>query len=230
MSLTNTSARAIAGLILAAGESCRMGSPKALLPFRGATFLETLIQLFSAHCNPVIVVLGAHADEIRAARTIGLRPVDPDERNSSAEDPLFATGRGTLSTVRAVYNPNYASGQTSSLQTGLRAVPSDADGVLFTLVDHPAVSAETIDALLARPHPLIRIPRYVGERGHPIWFRRDLTPEFLALPVGAAANQVVRAHRSETEFIDVPDLGVVADIDDPAAYRELLRSSSGSGE
>jgi molybdenum cofactor cytidylyltransferase len=192
----------IAGLILAAGESRRMGSPKALLPFQGATFLETLVNLLSTRCNTVIVVLGAHADEIHAAKW--RRPPG----------------------LRAVNNESYREGQTSSLQAGLRAVPAEADGVLFTLVDHPSVTAETIDALLEPPFPLIRIPRFGEERGHPVWFRRDLIPEFLALPLTGAANQVVRAHRGQTEFLDLSDPGVVADIDDPATYRELLASST----
>jgi molybdenum cofactor cytidylyltransferase len=192
----------IAGLILAAGESRRMGSPKALLPYRGATFLETVVSLLSANCDPVILVLGAHADEINGAKW--RRPPG----------------------LRIVHNQHYLSGQTSSLQAGLRAVPSDADGILFTLVDHPSVSPETIEALLSPPLPLVRIPRFEGERGHPVWFHRDLISEFLSLPLTGAANQVVRAHRAETEFLDVIDPGVVADIDDPAAYQELLAAST----
>ncbi len=149
----------------------------------------------------MVAVLGAHDEEIRAA----------DWRRPSA--------------LRLVVNADYGAGQTSSLQTGLRAIPSNCSGVLFTLVDHPAVSAATIDALLEPPYPLIRIPRYAGERGHPIWFRGDLIAEFLSIPAGAPANQVTRAHRSDTEFIDVDDPGIVADIDDPAAYQRLLAGS-----
>ncbi len=189
-----------AGLILAAGESRRMGSPKALLPFRGRTFLETLIQLFAARCSPVVVVLGARAAEIQAA--IAPQPAG----------------------VRVVNNANYLSGQTSSLQCGLREIPASAEGVLFTLVDHPAVCGATLDALLAPPPPLIRVPRFATERGHPVWFRAEMMAEFLALPADGAANAVVRAHICDTEFIDVDDPGVVADIDDPAAYRDLLAS------
>ena len=191
-----------AGLILAAGESRRMGSPKALLPYRGETFLDTLIGLFAARCTPVIVVLGAGADRVRAA----------------AKRP-----------ATFVVNENYLQGMTTSLQCGLRAVPPEAEGVLFTLVDHPSVSAPTIDTILATSGAdvtaLLRVPRYGPDRGHPIWFSRALIPEFLAIPAGGAANEVVHAHRAETEFLDLDDPGIVADIDDPEAYRRLMGNS-----
>ena len=188
----------VAGLILAAGESRRMGSPKALLEYRGETFVDRLSGLFARRCSPVIVVLGSEAESIRAR---------------AARQAEF------------VVNPNYGTGQTSSLQCGLRAVPADAEGVLFTLVDHPAVAPETLDRLLAEPRPLLRVPRYGDRRGHPVWFRRDLFAEFLSLPETGAARDVVYAHRAETEFLDLDDAGVVADVDDPAAYRELLEAS-----
>jgi molybdenum cofactor cytidylyltransferase len=109
------------------------------------------------------------------------------------------------------------------MQCGLRAVPPDAQGVLFTLVDHPAVAPETIEALLAGAgQSLLRVPRYQGRRGHPVWFSRDLIPEFLALPSDGAARDVVRSHAAQTEFIDVDDPGILADIDDAEAYRALL--------
>jgi molybdenum cofactor cytidylyltransferase len=205
-----------AALILAAGESRRMGSPKALLPYAGASFLDTLIALVAPRCSPVVVVLGAAAGEIRA----------------SARRPAVF-----------VVNPEWRRGQTSSMQCGLRAVPPEAAGVLFTLVDHPAVAPATIDALLdrtwdrpspfvaCRPSPnhdglgdgaLLRVPRYRGRRGHPIWFSRELIPEFLALPAGGAARDVVRRHAADTGFLDLDDAGIVADIDDPADYAALL--------
>ena len=183
-----------AGLILAAGESRRMGSPKALLPYRGETFLDRLIGLFAVECSPVIVVLGAGAAAIRAATT---RPA------------IF------------VVNPDWVNGQTSSLQCGLAAVPGKADGVLLTLVDHPAVNPATLVALLSPAQRLLRIPRYAGRRGHPVFFSRALIPEFLALGPGATAKDVVHAHAADTEFLDLDDPGIVADIDDPAAYRAL---------
>src|SRR6516165_8458249 len=146
-----------------------MGSAKALLRYRGETFLDTLVGLFSERCAPVIVVLGAGADEIR----------------SRAARP-----------ARFVVNPDYARGMTSSLKCGLEAAPTESE-----------------DALLAVPRPLVRVPRYGDERGHPIWFRRELIPEFLALSDGGRANQVVHRHRVETEFLDLDDFGIVADVD-----------------
>ena len=103
-----------------------MGSPKALLRYRGETFLDRTVRMLGAHCAPVIVVLGAGAEEIRA----------------QAQQP-----------ATFVMNANYRSGQTSSMQAGLRAVPAGCAGVLFTLVDHPAVDPETIAALAAEAEP-----------------------------------------------------------------------------
>lgn len=183
-----------AGLILAAGESRRMGSAKALLQYRGETFLDRLTRIFGMYCDSVVVVLGAGAEEIRGRLT---RP------------------------AHIVVNEQWRTGQTSSMQCGLRAIPPGVDSVLFTLVDHPAVAPETIRALLTGGGH-VRVPRFDGRRGHPIWFSRDLIPEFLAIPPGGAARDVVRAHASETEFLDTNDPGILADIDDPAAYGALI--------
>jgi len=188
-----------AGLILAAGESRRMGSPKALLRYGGETFLDTLTALFRTRCSTVIVVLGAHAAEIRAAAA---RP------------------------AKFVVNSDFARGMTTSLQCGLRAVPPDADGVLFTLVDHPAASPATLDALLAPTNsvdtPLVRVPRYRAKRGHPIWFSLELLPEFQALAADGPARDVVARYVDRTEFLDLDDPGIVADIDSPEDYRALV--------
>jgi molybdenum cofactor cytidylyltransferase len=171
-----------------------MGFPKAMLRYREESFLDTLIGLFSPFCSPVIVVLGAHADRIRPS----------------------ATRSATF-----VINPDYSRGMTTSLQCGLGALPPQAESVLFTLVDHPSVSTATIKALLAAPTPLLRVPRHGGRRGHPIWFSRSLVPEFLAIPDTGAARDVVHAHAADTQFLDLDDPGILADIDDPVAYGRL---------
>ncbi|MGA2737352.1 MAG: nucleotidyltransferase family protein [Bryobacteraceae bacterium] len=189
------------GLILAAGESRRMGSAKALLEFQGETFLDRLIGLFARRCSPVIAVLGANREIVHA----GVR----------------RAGEAIL-----MLNPDYRLGQFTSMQCGLRAVPGDAEGVLFTLVDHPAVMPATISGLLDSGVPArLRIPRFNGRRGHPIWFSTALIPEFLALPTSSSAKEVVTRHARDIAYIDVDDPGILADVDDPAAYAELLAGS-----
>jgi molybdenum cofactor cytidylyltransferase len=110
---------------------------------------------------------------------------------------------------------------TTSLQCGLRALPAETESVLFTLVDHPAVAPETVDALLEGT-PILRVPRYKGRRGHPIRFSRSLFSEFLELSEKGAARDVVRNHAAEAEYLDLDDPGIVADIDDLDAYRGLI--------
>lgn len=191
----------IAGIILAAGASRRMGTPKALLDYQGETFLNRLIRVLGGVCDPVIVALGYDAAEIRAA----------------------AQGR-----ARFVVNPDPSRGQLSSLQTALAEVPDDAEGFLFVPVDCPAAEPETVrrivETLLSTDAPLV-IPRLEGRRGHPVCARRELIAEFLALPPESQAKEVVRRHAGRTRFLDTLDAGVLSDIDDPEAYRILQESS-----
>lgn len=190
----------VAGLILAAGESKRMGSPKALLELRGETFLDRLIDLFSQFCAPVVVVVGSQADHVRSGVK---RP----------EQAVF------------VENLHYQLGQLSSMQCGLRRMPEEIEGVLFTLVDHPNVAPSTIAALLEQPRPLLAIPRRQGRRGHPIYFDVELVAEFLAIPPESQAKVVVSRHLENTRWVDVDDPGILADVDDPAAYRRLIETT-----
>jgi molybdenum cofactor cytidylyltransferase len=177
-----------------------MGRPKALLPAPGCaeTFLDRLIGMLAAHCAPVIVVLGHDAGRIRA----GLA------RQSEA---MFAVNR------------DYQRGQLSSLQCGLAAVPADAAGALFTPVDLPLVLPETIARLAEafKRQPVLLIPRYQGRRGHPVCCAREIIPEFLDLPDGAQARDVIHRHTARTCYVDVDDPGILRDIDDPLAYHSL---------
>lgn len=188
-----------AGVILAAGASSRMGTPKALLAFRGETFLDRLIGLLSPRCQPVVAVLGHDSAAIRAE----LR-----------RDALF------------VLNPDYTRGQLSSLQCGLRAIPPGAPA-LFTLVDHPAIDPATVGLLADRIErgdaPLV-IPRYQGRRGHPVCCAPEVIAELLALAPDSDARTVLHAYHSRAAFLDVDDPGVVTDVDDPAAYQRLLEA------
>jgi molybdenum cofactor cytidylyltransferase len=193
----------IAAVILAAGASSRMGSPKALLDYRGETFLNRLVRVLGKECNPVITVLGYHADAIRAQ---------------------------TAGNVRFVVNPDPERGQLSSLQTGLAAVPDNVEGFLFTPVDSPALRETTLQQLVVKfqnkkPQTQFVIPRYEGQRGHPVFAAPSLLAEFLALPLTAQAKDIVHACVPRTEYVDVDDPGILADIDDRDAYRKLVEQS-----
>jgi molybdenum cofactor cytidylyltransferase len=177
-----------------------MGADKALLAYRGRTFLETLAAtLGEAGIERVAVVLGCHAEEIRRAVS--------------------------LPGAEMIVNRDYARGQTSSLQAGLRGLEgADLEAVVLCLVDHPAVSAATIRTLLQSfresAAPVV-IPTYQGRRGHPVLLARTLFDELLRLGAEDAANVVVRAHRAATRFVEVDDPGILVDVDDPETYRTL---------
>ncbi len=128
----------IGGIILSAGASRRMGTPKALLLIENETFLDRMIRLFSEVCNPVIVVLGSHAEQIRSGVQRG-------------------------SQVTFIVNPDPERGMLSSLQCGLEALPEDVDAVMFTPVDHPGIQASTLEKLAARfqiAHAPVTIPTH----------------------------------------------------------------------
>lgn len=188
-----------AGVILAAGESSRMGFPKALLPFRGATFLEHLVHLLIERVNPLLVVVGHDADRIRAAVHL------PE-------------------TVRVLTNADYKLGQLSSLRTAIRALEgSAAAGLLVAPVDHPCIGPEVLDALLrvfVTEQPEVLVPTFGGRRGHPVIFSPRLFPELLAAPLDQGARAVV--HRHAVREVPVSDEGILADIDDPETYRRMV--------
>ena len=190
------------GVILAAGASSRMGSPKALLQYRGETFLDRLIRIVGRVADPLIVALGYHADEIRA---------------------------GVKGKAQFVVNPDPERGQLSSLQTALVELPRTAEGFLFIPVDCPAVLESTVlrlaDAFIRRgPETLLVIPRIGDKRGHPVFAAREIAAEILALPTDAQAREVVHRHVPQTKYLDVNDPGILTDVDDPAAYRNLVES------
>lgn len=169
-----------------------MGQPKALLAFRGGTFLSVLAETLKALCSPVYAVFGCDADELMKSAPQSVVPVK---------------------------NPDYREGMLTSLQAGLRAMNELPERILFTLVDHPAIEPETVSALLHSDAP-ITIARYAGKRGHPVLIDRSIAIGILAEPMTSKLNNVMDRHA--IRYIDVKDPGVVDDIDDPAMYRALL--------
>jgi molybdenum cofactor cytidylyltransferase len=190
----------IAGIILSAGASSRMGTPKAMLPLNGETFLDRLIRLFSEAAIPPIVVLGHQAVEIQSGIQRG-------------------------SEGRFVVNPDPGRGMLSSLQCGLEAVPQEAEAVMFMPVDHPNLERSTLEKLIGHfnaERAPVTVPTFQGEHGHPVLIARPLIAELLALPVTAQASDVIHRYRGRTAYIPVDDPAVTTDIDDRAAYAELL--------
>lgn len=188
----------LAGLVLAGGASTRMGSPKALLRLGRRNFLERLLWVLSGSCDEVWVVLGYQArDVIRGVRT----PVRP----------------------RFVMNRQPELGQFSSLRCGLAAIGEGYAGVMFTPVDYPLIRPQTVSAIaaafLAAPGPeAIVIPRFAGKRGHPVSIGDGLRKEALRMPDSAQARELIRRHEARIRYVDVPDPGVVTDIDTPEQY------------
>jgi molybdenum cofactor cytidylyltransferase len=184
-----------AAIILAAGESRRMGRPKAFLPFREGTFLSAITSVLGTQCSPVIAVFGF--------------------------DAASGIARSKSLPIEAIANPDYELGMLTSLQAGLRAIPDHIDTVLFTLVDHPAIARETVKVLL-QSTAAIAIPKFEGKRGHPVLVRRPIIEEFLAEPATSKVRDVIDRHASEIDYINVGDPGISDDIDDPALYEKLL--------
>lgn len=190
----------IAGLILAAGESLRMGQDKALLAYRGRTFVESVIAtLREAGIERVAVVLGHHAEEIQHAVR--------------------------LDDVEVVINPDYPQGQTSSLQAGLRALASAAlEAVVLCLVDHPAISADVVKTLVAtfqHSQAPVVIPTLQGKHGHPVLLARPLFQPLLELSPEEGANKLVHQFHDRAAFVEVNDRGILLDVDDPETYMKL---------
>jgi len=196
----------LAGILLAAGASRRMGTPKAALVLDGETFAARGLRLLvQAGCDPLVVVTGVHHDAVVTAL--------PD-------------GHG----ARVTPNPAPARGQLSSLKVGLRRVMgdvADVDGVVVSLVDHPAVTAETVRVLVqaarAGKTPIV-VPVFRGRRGHPVVFLHAVFDELLATDDEVGARGVVRRDPRRVTEVAVDDPGIVTDVDTPAAFARLERS------
>ncbi len=185
----------LAAVILSGGASRRMGSPKALVPYQGRSFLEHLLHISNHEKIGVRrVVLGTDARVI--AETVSLQP---DE---------------------IVINEDWEKGQLSSIQAGLRSLPDGTDGILLCLIDHPLVSAELIGNLIERFYSsakTIVLPVYKGRRGHPVIFGAKLYEELLAAPLETGARAVVWAHSGEISEVETAEEGCVLNLNDPDA-------------
>jgi molybdenum cofactor cytidylyltransferase len=195
----------LAAAILSAGESRRMGTPKALLPYRGSTFLQHLIEVTR---HPRIgltrIVLGAGADVIR--------------------DTL------RLDEASVVINDDWEKGQLSSIQTAVRSLSAaGTEGMILCPVDHPLVSANLVARLIEEfdsSGKLVVLPTYQGRRGHPLIFRASLYDELLQASAEVGARQVVWAHQEEVLEVATEEEGIILNLNDPETLRKALEGKS----
>ncbi|HYW37606.1 MAG TPA: nucleotidyltransferase family protein [Terriglobales bacterium] len=194
------------GVILAAGESSRMGRDKALLPWPPSsvddTFLSAAIRLFFSHVDVVLVVAG---------------------KNEAALAPIVYANGASL-----VVNPDPARGQFSSLRVGLQEVLNRGrDAAMVTLVDRPPVRMETIATLesaferATAQRKWAVIPEYQGSHGHPILLGREMMEAFLRAPETSDAREVEHAHQTEIQYVPVDDPLVAVNVDTPEQYAAL---------
>lgn len=208
----------INAIVLAAGESKRMGMPKPLLRFprsmgvppmdsesrarcpcyeRGdTTFLEQIVSVLQrSEVGRITVVLGSQASMIRASTD--------------------------LSGAGVVINENYREGQLSSLIAGLKSLPPEAEAILLCLVDNPFITAGSADGVIGAfrvsGKPIV-VPVFQGRRGHPTLFARSMFDELLGAPADQGARHIVHSNEARVFEVQVSDPGILVRIDTPEDY------------
>jgi molybdenum cofactor cytidylyltransferase len=199
----------IAALLLAAGQSRRMGGPNKLLAeIDGRPMVARVAQrLLSSHARPIVAVLGNQADSVDAA--LGRLPVE------------------------RVRNPAFAEGLSTSLKRGLAALPPECDGIIVCLGDMPLVTGRDLDRLIAAFNPLegraIIVPTRRGKRGNPVLWARRFFPEMAGLAGDVGAKHLIGEHADLVCEVEMDSDGVLVDVDTPdalAALRDTVKPSA----
>lgn len=191
----------IAGIVLAAGASTRLGRPKQLLDLAGKPVIVHVVErALAAGLDEVIVVTGGAGEAVAAA---------------IADAP-----------VRIVANPAFRDGQSTSLIAGLRLLPDAIDAVVVLLGDQPGVDPADIGSVVVRrrepPFPPIVMTAYGSQRSHPVLFGREVFPELLAITGDQGGRDVIRAHAAEVAVIPSVLAEPPLDLDTEDAYQALL--------
>jgi len=183
-------------IVLAAGESKRMGRPKQVLPYGRSTILETVLDhVLASPVDGTLVVLGAAADKVA---------------------PLLAK-----LPVETIVNPDFRSGMLSSVQRGIRALPASARAALIFLGDQPAVGPETSGRVLAAYRVSGRgivLPVHAGRGGHPLLIDLKYRAEIDGLSAGIGLRELLVRHPDDIFRVEIDDPGVLLDIDTPEDY------------
>jgi molybdenum cofactor cytidylyltransferase len=193
----------IAALVLAAGQSSRMGENKLLLPLEGKPVLRHVVDAIGdSSVASIIVVLGHQADDVRAL--VGDGP------------------------VAFIVNEDYRQGLSTSLKTGLAALPPEVDGAMVFLGDMPDVDSALIDRMIAAFDPgqmrAIVVPKRAGRRGHPVlWGRGFFAPLIEKLTGDIGAKAFIGQYAEWVAEIEADDDGVFTDLDTPEAFEARRR-------
>ena len=194
----------ISCILLAAGESRRFKSPKALAKFQGQPLIEYFQEkLLKTTLTELIVVLGANSELIQPH-------ILRDKR------------------IKYVLNANYQLGQTSSFKAGLKNTHPQTLGVLLLPIDLPLIKPETIDGLVdcfLNQAPLILVPSFQNKKGHPPIFSMDLEDELFSLKDDQPLSEILQRHEKEILKIPVEDEGVVLSFNTPSEFQNILRKS-----
>jgi molybdenum cofactor cytidylyltransferase len=199
----------VSAVVLAAGMSRRMGTPKQLLRIDGETILErTLKNVRASVAGEIVLVLGHAADSV---------------------EKEISTDR-----VKIVHNQNYQQGMGTSLRAGLAAVDARASAALIVLADQPFVRPETLNQLIEchqesqlqksgpqESGPQIIIPMYKGFRGNPVLLDRSVFPELKTLSGDVGCRAIFGSHTENICKLAVNDIGILLDIDSQEEYRKL---------
>ena len=191
----------VAGIILAAGAASRMGQPKLLLPWKGRALIHHAAHTaLIAGLEPVIVVAGARMFEIQAALT---------------DLP-----------VEVIHNPAWENGQSTSVRTGIHALPERTTAAMFLLGDQPYVSVELVQVLqltYIRDRPTILVPFVGGKRSNPVLFDGSIFEALCALQGDAGARSIFGQY-PPTPLV-WQDERLLFDVDTPEDYQRLLKDS-----
>jgi molybdenum cofactor cytidylyltransferase len=213
MAMDSQEKSGVSAVVLAAGMSRRMGTPKQLLRMDGKTVLErTLDNVRGSNVSEIVLVLGHAAESIE--KEISTAQIFTDQ-------------------IKIVRNQDYQQGMGTSLRTGLAAVDAGASAALIVLADQPFVRPETLNQLIAchrESKPQIVIPLYKGFRGNPVLLDRSVFPELKELRGDVGCRAIFGSHTENICKLPVGDIGILLDIDSPEEYQKLESSCRARNE
>jgi len=200
---SGASQKMISGILLAAGESRRMGQPKLLLPWGNTTILEKVVDTYrKAKISELIVVVGANQESLK--EILISKP------------------------VIMVENPYYQEGMSTSIRKGVEAASNQAEGYLIGLGDQPLITPDIINSLItvfSNEQTGIAICSHKKKKGHPVIFARKFRQALCNLTGDTGGRTIIRQHGAEVRYVDIGSEAIFIDIDTPDDYQKLGKIS-----